>query len=308
MYTTRELQDEIIRLKKEKDICILAHAYQSHDIWEVADFVGDSYGLSRQAAQAEQKTVLMCGVRFMAETVKILSPEKKVLLSSADAGCPMAEQMDVEMITREKQMYPDYTVVAYINTTSELKTICDVCVTSASAVQIVKNIENRNILFIPDCNLGRWVANQLPEKNIKLLQGGCPIHARMSVQDVEAARNAHPNALLLVHPECLPQVSAQADYIGSTTGIMDYAKTSGADEFIIGTENSIVQHLQFECPDKRFYPLSKDCVCHNMKLTTLGDVYACVKGIGGEEITLADEVREKAKRCIDAMMTLSAHI
>lgn len=308
MYTTRELQDEIIRLKKEKDICILAHAYQSHDIWEVADFVGDSYGLSRQAAQAEQKTVLMCGVRFMAETVKILSPEKKVLLSSADAGCPMAEQMDVEMIAREKQMYPDYTVVAYINTTSELKTICDVCVTSASAVQIVKNIENRNILFIPDCNLGRWVANQLPEKNIKLLQGGCPIHARMSVQDVEAARNAHPNALLLVHPECLPQVSAQADYIGSTTGIMDYAKKSGADEFIIGTENSIVQHLQFECPDKRFYPLSKDCVCHNMKLTTLGDVYACVKGIGGEEITLADEVREKAKRCIDAMMTLSAHI
>lgn len=308
MYTTRELQDEIIRLKKEKDVCILAHAYQSHDIWEVADFVGDSYGLSRQAAQAEQKTVLMCGVRFMAETVKILSPEKKVLLSSADAGCPMAEQMDVEMIAREKQMYPDYTVVAYINTTSELKTICDVCVTSASAVQIVKNIENRNILFIPDCNLGRWVANQLPEKNIKLLQGGCPIHARMSVQDVEAARNAHPNALLLVHPECLPQVSAQADYIGSTTGIMDYAKKSGADEFIIGTENSIVQHLQFECPDKRFYPLSKDCVCHNMKLTTLGDVYACVQGIGGEEITLADEVREKAKRCIDAMMTLSAHI
>lgn len=308
MYTTRELQDEIIRLKKEKDVCILAHAYQSHDIWEVADFVGDSYGLSRQAAQAKQKTVLMCGVRFMAETVKILSPEKKVLLSSADAGCPMAEQMDVEMIAREKQMYPDYTVVAYINTTSELKTICDVCVTSASAVQIVKNIENRNILFIPDCNLGRWVANQLPEKNIKLLQGGCPIHARMSVQDVEAARNAHPNALLLVHPECLPQVSAQADYIGSTTGIMDYAKKSGADEFIIGTENSIVQHLQFECPDKRFYPLSKDCVCHNMKLTTLGDVYACVQGIGGEEITLADEVREKAKRCIDAMMTLSAHI
>lgn len=308
MYTTRELQDEIIRLKKEKDVCILAHAYQSHDIWEVADFVGDSYGLSRQAAQAEQKTVLMCGVRFMAETVKILSPEKKVLLSSADAGCPMAEQMDVEMIAREKQMYPDYTVVAYINTTSELKTICDVCVTSASAVQIVKNIENRNILFIPDCNLGRWVANQLPEKNIKLLQGGCPIHARMSVQDVEAARNAHPNALLLVHPECLPQVSAQADYIGSTTGIMDYAKKSGADEFIIGTENSIVQHLQFECPDKRFYPLSKDCVCHNMKLTTLGDVYACVQGIGGEEITLADEVREKAKRCIDAMMTLSSHI
>ena len=234
MYTTRELQDEIIRLKKENDICILAHAYQSHDIWEVADYVGDSYGLSQQAAKAEQKTVLMCGVRFMAETVKILSPEKKVILSNANAGCPMAEQMDVELISQTKEMYPDYTVVAYINTTSEQKTICDVCVTSSSAVQIVKNIENKNILFIPDCNLGRWVADQVPEKNIKLLQGGCPTHVRMSVKDVKAARAAHPKALLLVHPECLPEVSALADYRGSTTGIMDYAKKSDAKEFIIG--------------------------------------------------------------------------
>ena len=304
MFTTRELQDEIIRLKKENDVCILAHAYQSHDIWEVADYVGDSYGLSQQAAKATQKTVLMCGVRFMAEIVKILSPEKKVLLSNPNAGCPMAEQMDVELISQVKEMNPGYTVVAYINTTSELKTICDVCVTSSSAVQIVKNIENKNILFIPDCNLGHWVAEQVPEKNIKLLQGGCPTHVRMSVKDVEAARKAHPDALLLVHPECLPEVTEKADYKGSTTGIMDYAKNSDAKEFIIGTENSIVQHLQFACPDKKFYPLSKDCVCHNMKLTTLGDVYDCVKGIGGEEIELSDEIREKAKRCIDTMLTL----
>ena len=304
MMTTRELQDEIIRLKKEKDICILAHAYQSHDIWEVADYVGDSYGLSKQAAEASQKTVLMCGVRFMAETVKILSPEKKVLLSNAHAGCPMAEQMDVDLISGMKKMYPDYTVVAYINTTSELKTICDVCVTSSSAVQIVKNIENPNILFIPDCNLGRWVADQVPDKNIKLLQGGCPTHVRMSVKDVEAAREAHPDALLLVHPECLPEVTKKADYKGSTTGIMDFAKKSDAKEFIIGTENSIVQHLQFMCPDKKFYPLSKDCVCHNMKLTTLGDVYQCVCGDGGEEITLEPHVMEQARRCIDTMLTL----
>lgn len=304
MLTTRELQDEIIRLKKEKDICILAHAYQSHDIWEVADYVGDSYGLSVQAAKAKQSTVLMCGVRFMAETVKILSPQKRVLLSNSNAGCPMAEQMDVELISGVKKMYPDYTVVAYINTTSELKTICDVCVTSSSAVQIVKNIENKNILFIPDCNLGKWVADQVPEKNIKLLQGGCPTHVRMSKRDVEKARKAHPDALLLVHPECLPEVSELADYRGSTTGIMDYAKKSGAKEFIIGTENSIVQHLQFACPDKQFYPLSRDCVCHNMKLTTLGDVYQCVKGTGGEEIKLDEEVRIKAKRCIDTMLEL----
>lgn len=304
MLTTRELQDEIIRLKKEKDICILAHAYQSHDIWEVADYVGDSYGLSVQAAKAAQSTVLMCGVRFMAETVKILSPQKRVLLSNSNAGCPMAEQMDVELISGVKKMYPDYTVVAYINTTSELKTICDVCVTSSSAVQIVKNIENKNILFIPDCNLGKWVADQVPEKNIKLLQGGCPTHVRMSKRDVEKARKAHPDALLLVHPECLPEVSELADYRGSTTGIMDYAKKSDAKEFIIGTENSIVQHLQFAWPDKQFYPLSRDCVCHNMKLTTLGDVYQCVKGTGGEEIKLDEEVRIKAKRCIDTMLEL----
>ena len=304
MLTTRELQDEIIRLKKEKDICILAHAYQSHDIWEVADYVGDSYGLSVQAAKAAQSTVLMCGVRFMAETVKILSPQKRVLLSNSNAGCPMAEQMDVELISGVKKMYPDYTVVAYINTTSELKTICDVCVTSSSAVQIVKNIENKNILFIPDCNLGKWVADQVPEKNIKLLQGGCPTHVRMSKRDVEKARKAHPDALLLVHPECLPEVSGLAEYRGSTTGIMDYAKKSDAKEFIIGTENSIVQHLQFACPDKQFYPLSRDCVCHNMKLTTLGDVYQCVKGTGGEEIKLDEEVRIKAKRCIDTMLEL----
>ena len=293
MLTTRELQDEIIRLKKEKDICILAHCY-----------VGDSYGLSVQAAKAAQSTVLMCGVRFMAETVKILSPQKRVLLSNSNAGCPMAEQMDVELISGVKKMYPDYTVVAYINTTSELKTICDVCVTSSSAVQIVKNIENKNILFIPDCNLGKWVADQVPEKNIKLLQGGCPTHVRMSKRDVEKARKAHPDALLLVHPECLPEVSGLADYRGSTTGIMDYAKKSDAKEFIIGTENSIVQHLQFACPDKQFYPLSRDCVCHNMKLTTLGDVYQCVKGTGGEEIKLDEEVRIKAKRCIDTMLEL----
>ena len=240
----------------------------------------------------------------MAETVKILSPQKRVLLSNSNAGCPMAEQMDVELISGVKKMYPDYTVVAYINTTSELKTICDVCVTSSSAVQIVKNIENKNILFIPDCNLGKWVADQVPEKNIKLLQGGCPTHVRMSKRDVEKARKAHPDALLLVHPECLPEVSELADYRGSTTGIMDYAKKSDAKEFIIGTENSIVQHLQFACPDKQFYPLSRDCVCHNMKLTTLGDVYQCVKGTDGEEIKLDEEVRIKAKRCIDTMLEL----
>ena len=267
MYTTKEMQEKILQLKKENDICILAHAYQSHDIWEVADYVGDSYGLSLQAAKSDCKTVLMCGVRFMAETVKILSPEKKVFLSNSRAECPMADQMDVDMITQLKEMYPDYAVAAYINTTSELKTVCDICVTSSSAVKIIKNMDHDNILFVPDCNLGEWVANQVPEKNIKLVHGGCPTHVRVSSRDVDKAKEMHPEALLLVHPECLPEVSKRADYIGSTTGIMDYAKNSDHKEFIIGTENSIVQHLQFMCPEKHFYPLSKDCAVSYTHLT-----------------------------------------
>ena len=243
MMTTRQLQDEILRLKKEKDICILAHAYQSHEILEVADYTGDSYGLSQQAAKAPQKNVLMCGVRFMAETVKILSPEKKVYLSNSGAGCPMAEQLDVEMLSALKESNPDHTVVAYINTTSELKTICDVCVTSSSALKIVNNIDNDKILFIPDCNLGAWVEKQVPQKTFKFVHGGCPTHLRMSVRDVKKARGAHQEAKLLVHPECLPEVSAMADYIGSTTGIMKYAKESDAKEFIIGTETVSYTHL-----------------------------------------------------------------
>ena len=302
MYTTRKLQDEITKLKREKDVCILAHAYQSRDIWEVADYTGDSYGLSLEAAKAPQGTVLMCGVRFMAETVKILAPQKKVLLSASGAGCPMAEQMDADMVRKLKETYPDHTVAAYINTTAELKTVCDVCVTSSSAVKIIKGLENKNILFIPDCSLGAWVAAQAPEKNIRLVQGGCPVHRQITVSDVRRAGKRHPGAKLLVHPECLPEVTELADYVGSTTGIMDYAQKSEAREFIIGTENSIVQHLAFACPDKRFYPLSAACICHDMRLTTLMDVYHCLQGDGGEEISLPDEVMEKARVCISGMM------
>lgn len=302
--TIREMQDEIIRLKKEKDICILVHAYESHDIWEVADFVGDSYGLSKQAAAAPQNHVLMCGVRFMAETCKILSPEKKVYLSHPEAGCPMAEQIDKELIEYYKEKNPDVTVVAYINTTADLKTVCDVCVTSASALKIVRNIKNDKLLFIPDRNLGTWIKNQCPEKTIELMQGGCPTHALISAENVKRMKEKHPEALLLVHPECKYEVVELADYVGSTTGIMDYAKKSDAKEFIIGTENSIVQHLQMECMDKRFYELSKECVCRNMKLTTLADVYNIVKYDEGEEIIIDEAERLAAKKCIDKMLEL----
>ncbi len=299
-----DIQQEILKLKKEKDICILAHCYQSPDILEVADFVGDSFALSVSASKVKNKTVIMCGVRFMAETVKILSPEKKVILSNADAGCPMAEMMDKEVIQQVKQQYPDYTVVAYINTTSDLKTVCDVCVTSSSALKICSSLDSDKILFIPDCNLGDWISKQLPDKEFKLLSGGCPTHVKMSVKDVEKAKKEHPEALFLVHPECRPEVVELADYVGSTTGIMDFARKSDCREFIIGTENSIVSHLQLECSDKMFYPLSKDCICHNMKATTIVDVLNCCKGLSGEVIELDDETRIGAKRCIDEMIRL----
>ena len=302
--TINELQQEILRLKKEKDICILAHSYQAREIVEVADITGDSFQLSVEAAKAPQKTMLMCGVRFMAETVKLLSPEKKVLLSNPIAGCPMAEQMDKDLISAVKQQYPDYTVVAYINTTTDLKTVCDVCVTSSSAVKIVKKLPSENILFIPDCNLGDYVQKQVPEKNFKLLQGGCPIHARVTVHDVEKAKAAHPDAELLVHPECMPAVVEKADFIGSTAAIMNHAIASEKKEFIIGTEISIAEHLSYQCPDKRFYPLSKDLICPNMKSTSLMDVYHAVAGVGGEEITLDEETMRKARVCIDRMVEL----
>ncbi|MBP5722355.1 MAG: quinolinate synthase NadA [Bacteroidales bacterium] len=299
-----EIQSEIQRLKREKNICILVHAYQSHDIWEIADYVGDSFGLSQKAAESDAETVIMCGVRFMAETVKILSPQKRVILSNAEAGCPMAEQISVELLSQLKAKYPDYTVVSYINTTANLKTLSDVCVTSSSAVKIVKNIENEKILFIPDCNLGSWVQKQIPEKQFQFVPGGCPTHLLITPKHVEQARIMHPNALLLVHPECSEKVVELADYVGSTTQIMDFAKKNPATEFIIGTENSMVQHLQFDCPDKRFFALSKNCVCHNMKMTTLGDVYECVRGVGGEEISLDADTLRDAKRSIDEMLRL----
>ncbi|MBR5644983.1 MAG: quinolinate synthase NadA [Salinivirgaceae bacterium] len=300
----QDVQAEIRRLKREKGVCVLAHAYQSHDIWEVADYVGDSFGLSEKAAKADADTVLMCGVRFMAETVKILSPQKRVILANADAGCPMAEQVSFDVLSQLKQKYSDHTVVSYINTTAKLKTISDVCVTSSAAVKIVRNIANNKILFIPDCNLGGWIQKQIPEKQFQFVPGGCPTHLLLTPKAVDEARRRHPEALVLVHPECSEKVVELADYVGSTTQIMDFAKSNPNTEFIIGTENSIVQHLQFECPEKRFFALSKNCICHNMKATTLGDVYDCLRGTGGEEIELDDTTLQLARRSIDEMLRL----
>lgn len=302
----REYQDAVLKAKKERGFCVLAHVYQSPEIVEIADFVGDSFALSKKAMGIKEKNVLMCGVRFMAETVKLLSPEKKVILAAPDAGCPMAEQFVREEIEDYRADHPDVIVVAYVNTTASLKCVSDVCVTSASALSVVGKLpKDREILFIPDCNLGAYVAAAYPDRKITLWRGGCPIHAGVSVSEAKETLARHPNAKLLVHPECTPAVTALADYIGSTTGIIDYATKSTDKEFIIGTEMSVVWHLSYRFPDKKFYPLTKNLVCRNMRLTSLPDVLAAINGVGGEEIVLDEATLRDAKVCIDKMMELA---
>lgn len=299
----REIQDEILKLKKEKNITILAHSYQAKEILEIADYTGDSFQLSVAAKKNSGDTVIMCGVHFMAETVKILSPEKKVILANETAGCTMADQIDSDVVRQLKEMYPDYKVVCYINTTADVKTVSDVCVTSSSAVKIVEKMDADKILFLPDANLGRYVGEQVKNKTVKCFSGCCPIHDSVTVADVKRAKEQYPNALLLVHPECSPEVCALADYVGSTSGIINYAKESEAKEFIIGTEISIAETLSYDLPDKQIHVLTNKLICPNMKVTTLMDVLKAVKG-GGLEIKMDKETIEKARGCIDEMIRL----
>lgn len=300
---TREVQDKIIQLKKEKGFCILAHTYQSPEVCEIADYVGDSYTLALAAKDSAASSLLLCGVRFMAETAKILNPQKRVFLSNESAGCPMAEQMDAAYISKVKAEHPGYACVCYINTTASLKAVCDVCVTSSSAVKIINSMEEENIIFVPDCNLGSFVAAKCPDKNILLLDGGCPIHAAISAEDVHSARLEHPDALLLTHPECRREVAQLSDFVGSTTEIMEYAIKSEKREFIIGTENSIVAHLKASSPEKSFYPLAKGFICPDMRLTGLYDVLSVLEG-EGKEIIMEESLMSEAKRCIDRMIEL----
>lgn len=306
----RELQAKIQQLKLMKDAVVLAHSYVAKEITEIADFVGDSYMLSVKAKQATARNLVVCGVHFMAETAKILNPEKIVYLAHKGAGCPMAEQFTAEQIAAMKEEDPERKIVSYINTTAAIKELSDICVTSATALKVVNKLEADKILFIPDCNLGAYVSNNVKNKDIKLVDGGCPIHAAVTLDDLNAAKEAHPNAMVLVHPECRPEVVAASDYVGSTTGIINYAKYSDHSDFIIGTENSIVELLQYECPSKNFYVLSKHLLCPDMKLTTLMDVYNTLEGIGVEnsasfEIEMTAQQIENSRKCIDEMLRLS---
>ncbi len=271
----REVQDSILKLKKEKNIAILAHSYQSTDILEIADFRGDSYQLSVIAQTLDCDTIIMCGVRFMAET----------------------------LVLEFKKQNPPYKVVAYINTTAELKAVCDVCVTSSSALKIVGNLDTNDILFIPDKNLGSYIKEQLPHKNIVLWDGCCPIHDSITVEECLEAKKRYPNAKVLMHPELPKEILAFADLVGSTSAIINYALEHD-DECIIGTEKSIADYLSLVKPEGKFHPLSKNLMCPDMRITTITDVYKAMLGAGGEEIILDEQLRLDAKKPIDEMIRL----
>ncbi len=303
--TTQELKNKIIEAKKATNTVILAHTYQEPDIIDVADVTGDSFFLSKKAAELKAERVVMCGVRFMAESVKILSPETETVLPVASATCPMAEQILPERVRKFKEENPDACVVAYINTTAALKAECDVCVTSSSAIKIVKNLPEKDILFIPDQHLGSFVAKKVPEKNIILWDGYCPVHALLTKEDVLQCKKAHPDAVFAVHPESPAEVVALADMVGATSEIIKYAKEQQG-EVIIGTERGVVDYLAInEKNGERFIQLAPEKLCcEDMKKISLEDVYNAIIGDGGENIELPEDLRKKALKSINRMLEL----
>ena len=299
-----EITDRILELKKEKNAVILAHYYVPDEVQEIADYIGDSFYLSKIAKEAEQDTIVFCGVSFMGESAKILNPDKLVLMPDETADCPMAHMAEVDKIKAVREKYDDVAVVCYINSTGELKKHSDVCVTSANAMKIVKALPNKNIYFIPDENLGRYVASVVPEKNFIFNDGFCPVHAEVTKADVKKAKENHPMAEFLVHPECRMEILEEADYIGSTSGIINYATQSSAREFIIGTELGVMYELKQKNPDKKFYPLVSSQVCPDMKKITLEKVLECmINETGGVEVT--DELRTSANASLNRMLELA---
>jgi quinolinate synthase len=296
----KELIENINRLKKEKNAVILVHNYQKPEIYSVGDFIGDSLELSKEAARTDASIIVFCGVHFMAETAKILSPSKKVLLPSKEAGCQMADMATVDQLKDMKAKYPNAAVVSYVNTTADIKALTDVCCTSINAVKIVNSLDEDEIIFLPDENLGKYV-QQHTNKKIILWPGHCYVHNNVLVSSVKKAKENYPNAKLVAHPECPPEVLSFADHICGTGGMIKYAKESDAKEFIIATEEGMINRLEIEVPNKKFYAVGG--VCINMKKTTLQKVYDCL--VNEEpEITIPEETLSKAKKALDKMINL----
>ncbi len=296
------LAEEIEVLKKERKAVIIAHYYQRPEIQDIADFVGDSLQLSQQAAQTDAEVIVFCGVHFMAESAAILSPDKIVILPDTNAGCPMADMVDAEGLRAYKKRVPGVQVVCYVNTSAEVKAESDICCTSSNAVKVLESLKGKDILFIPDENLGRYAANIL-DRPIQLWPGYCKTHDRLKKEDILKAREEHPLAQVIVHPECREDVCQEADYIGSTAGLISYAQNSDKQEFIVGTESGILHRLHQACPGKEFYLASERLVCPNMKLTTLDKVRDALIALS-PRITVKEEIRVKAKAALDRMLAL----
>lgn len=294
---------KIKELKEEKNAVILAHYYVEDEIQEIADYVGDSFYLSQVATKVEADTIVFCGVSFMGESAKILNPEKTVLMPDATADCPMAHMASEEKIRQMREEYPDLAVVCYINSTAELKELSDVCVTSSNAVKIVKKLPNKDIFFIPDGNLGRYVAQQVPEKNVMLNDGHCPIHHKMQLSALKAAKEKYPQAEILTHPECQEDIVEISDYIGSTAGIIDYATASDKKEFIICTEIGVFYELKKKNPDKVFHPIMEEQICPDMKKITLDKIIQVLE-TGENQVEVSDEQRGRANVPLNNMLTL----
>lgn len=295
--------EEILELKKQRNAIILAHNYQREEVQEIADFVGDSLELSRQATKVDCDVIVFCGVHFMAETAAILNPDKTVLLPEIDAGCPMADTVDVEELKRWIDRYPYAPVVSYVNTTAEVKALSYACCTSANAPQIVKAVPFSSIIFVPDKNLADWVKKHVPEKEIIAWNGFCPTHHMIKREDIIRAKEAHPNALVVVHPECRPEVIELADHVASTSGMVRFARASSQKEFIIGTEVGLLYRLKKENPDKVFYPVKKTMICPNMKITTLDSILTALKE-NQYVIKVPEDIRIKAHEAVQRMLTL----
>lgn len=299
-----ELIEKIKKLKNEKNAVILAHCYQNPEIDDVADFVGDSLYLSQMAAKTDADIIVFAGVYFMAQTAKILSPDKKVLLPRREAGCAMADMINVEQLRKFKSLHSSVPVVCYINSTAEVKAECDICCTSSNAVKIVESLKSDKVLFLPDQYLGKWVESKLNGVEVITYDGCCPVHHQILAEDILNARDKYPDAKILSHPECRKEVTELSDYVGSTTGIMKYAKESNAKNFVIATEKGVVDRLRRDCPDKNFILIKENLLCKSMKCTTLEDIY---KALCEEkyEIKVDAKLSEKAHLCIDRMLGVS---
>ncbi|SDG75277.1 quinolinate synthase NadA [Desulfosporosinus hippei] len=296
------LAREIEELKKERNAVILAHYYQRPEIQDIADFVGDSLQLSQQAADTDAEVIVFCGVHFMAESAALLSPDKVVILPELNAGCPMADMVDVEGLRAYKKRVPGVQVVCYVNSSAEVKAESDICCTSSNAVKVVQSLAGEDILFIPDENLGRYAAKILG-RSLQLWPGYCKTHHRLTKDDIEAVKKEHPLAEVIVHPECREEICQVADYIGSTAGLINYAKNSENQEFIVGTESGILHQLHKVCPEKKFYLASERLVCPNMKMTTLEKVRDGLKTLS-PRVTVEEDIRVKAKATLERMLAL----